>query len=106
MLPDENTQDYADEVDALNHVEQFLRATPEVESYTPTWTSGGCTAKASQLLANGWGFRLWDSDVSSNDTITAILNGQITETQLIGGKVVYGASGGMKSLTVQLQKQP
>lgn len=80
--------------------------TPEVESYNPAWTSGGCTAKASQLLATGWGFQLWDSDVSANDTITGVLVGQITEAQLLAGTVVYGASGGMLSLTVKLQKQP
>ncbi|WNG55040.1 hypothetical protein F0U59_09820 [Archangium gephyra] len=80
--------------------------TPEVESYTPAWTSGGCTAKASQLLAEPWVFQLWDIDFSSNDTITDSLALRITEEFLTAGGVTVNASGGMTSMTVQLQKQP
>ncbi|MCY1074755.1 hypothetical protein [Archangium lansingense] len=80
--------------------------TPEVESYTPAWTSGGCTARASQLLAEPWVFQVWDIDVSSNDTITGGLAFQLTEQHLSAGTVNLGASGGMTSLTLQLQKQP
>lgn len=81
-------------------------STPEVQGYTPSWTSGGCTATASQLLADKVLFQVWDSDVSSNDTITDVLAAKITEANLIAGKVTYVPSGGMKSLTVQFQKQP
>jgi hypothetical protein len=81
-------------------------ATPEVESYTPTWSTGGCTAKASQLLAEPWVFQLWDSDISVNDTITDTLGFRFTEAQLLTGSVTFSASGGMTSMTVQLQKQP
>lgn len=80
--------------------------TPEVESYTPTWTTGGCTARASQLLAEPWVFQLWDIDVSSNDTITGALAFRITEELLTAGTVTLSASGGMTSMTVRLQKQP
>jgi hypothetical protein len=81
-------------------------STSELESYSPTWSTGGCTARASQLLAEPWVFRLWDSDVSSNDTITDVLAFQFTEAHLTAGTLTLGASGGMTSLTVQLQKQP
>ncbi|XXF76953.1 hypothetical protein P2318_28445 [Myxococcaceae bacterium GXIMD 01537] len=81
-------------------------STPESESYTPSWTTGGCTAKASQLLAEPWLFRLWDSDLSSNDTITDVLSFRFTEEHFAAGTVTFNASGGMTSLTVQLQKQP
>jgi hypothetical protein len=81
-------------------------STAEVESYTPAWSSGGCTAKASQLLAEQWVFRLWDSDFSSNDTITDAFGFQFTEKHFTAGSVSFGAAGGMTSLTVQLQKQP
>ncbi|MFY0525572.1 hypothetical protein ACN28I_21330 [Archangium gephyra] len=80
--------------------------TPEVESYTPAWTSGGCTAKASQLLAEPWVFQLWDIDFSSDDTITDSLALRITEEFLTAGTVTLNPSGGMTSMTVQLQKQP
>ena len=81
-------------------------STPEVESYNPTWTTGGCTTKASQLLSNPWTFQLWDSDVSSDDTITSALVFQFTEQILTAGTVTFQASGGMTSMTVQLRKQP
>ncbi|QRN95694.1 hypothetical protein JRI60_42690 [Archangium violaceum] len=83
-----------------------VSSTSEMESYNPTWTTGGCTAKASQLLADPWVFQLWDSDVSSNDTITGTLGFRFTEQHLIAGTVTLGASGGMTSMTVQLKKQP
>ncbi|MET0405068.1 MAG: hypothetical protein ABW123_21810 [Cystobacter sp.] len=80
--------------------------TSEVESYNPTWTSGGCTAKASELLANRWLFQLWDSDISSDDTITNTLGFQFTEQILLAGTASFQASGGLTSLTVQLRKLP
>lgn len=80
--------------------------TPEVESYSPAWATGGCTAKASQLLAEPWVFQLWDIDISSHDTITGALAFRITEEYLTAGTVTLGASGGMTAMTVQLQKQP
>ncbi len=81
-------------------------STSEVESYNPTWSSGGCTAKAGQLMAEPWVFQLWDSDLTSDDTITGALGFRFTEEHLIAGKVTIGASGGMTAMTVQLQKQP
>lgn len=83
-----------------------VSSTSEMESYNPTWTTGGCTAKAGQLMAEQWVFQLWDSDVSSNDTITGPLGARFTEQNFTAGTVSFGASGGMTSLTVQLQKQP
>lgn len=83
-----------------------VASTPEVESYTPTWSTGGCTAKASQLLAEQWAFQVWDSDLSANDTITSGLSFKFTEASFTAGSVTFNASGGMTSLKVQLQKQP
>jgi hypothetical protein len=80
--------------------------TPEVESYSPAWTTGGCTARASQLMAEPWVFQLGDSDVSSNDTITEALGFRFTEAHFTSGTIPLGAAGGMTSLTVRLQKQP
>lgn len=80
--------------------------TAHVESYTPTWTTGGCTARAGQLMAEQWVFRLLDYDVTFNDTITDVFGARFTEQNFSAGTVTYGAAGGMTSLTVQLQKQP
>jgi hypothetical protein len=80
--------------------------TASVETYSPAWSTGGCTAKASQLLADKWLFQLWDEDFSSHDTITPVLGFQFTEADFKAGGVNFSASGGMTSMSVQLQKQP
>ncbi|RKH08927.1 hypothetical protein D7V97_18100 [Corallococcus sp. CA053C] len=80
--------------------------TPEVQSYTPAWTTGGCTATAGRLLAEPWRFRLWDSDLSSNDTITGVLLFQFKEEHFTAGTVILQPSGGMTSITLKVQKQP
>lgn len=80
--------------------------TPEVESYTPAWTSGGCTATAGRLLTEPWAFRVWDSDVSVNDTITGVLLYQFKEADLSAGRVTLQPSGGMMSITLGVRKQP
>jgi hypothetical protein len=80
-------------------------ATPEVQSYTPSWSSGGCVTKAKNLLAEPWVFRLWDIDLLSDDSITQSLQTQLSEQSFVAGSVSLGANGGMQSLTVQLQKQ-
>ncbi|NNB99160.1 hypothetical protein HJC10_34340 [Corallococcus exiguus] len=80
--------------------------TPEVESYTPAWTSGGCTGTAGRLLAEPWAFRVWDSDVSVNDTITGVLLYQFREEDFTAGRVTLQPSGGMTSITLTVRKQP
>ncbi|WP_426750495.1 hypothetical protein [Myxococcus sp. Y35] len=83
-----------------------VTTTEESESYTPVWRTGGCTARAGQLLAEPWVIQVWDSDVASDDTITDVLTARFTEQNFSAGTVTFGAAGGMTSLTVQLQKQP
>jgi hypothetical protein len=85
---------------------ETVTSTPEVQSYTPAWSTGGCTARAGQLLAGPWMFQVWDSDVSVNDTITDTLMYQFKGEDFTEGTLTFGSSGGMTSLTVQLQKQP
>lgn len=80
--------------------------TAAVESYTPTWSAGGCTARAADLLNRGFGFQLWDADLLSSEAVTAAL----TESALVQADfqteyVDYGASGGMLSLRIALQRQ-
>lgn len=81
-------------------------ATPSVESYTPTWSSGGCTAKASDLLGRGFSFQLWDEDVTFDDTITNALSfSSLTQAHFQAGEINFQPSGGMMSLRVALQRQ-
>ncbi len=79
--------------------------TPEVQSYNPTWTSGGCVTKAKHLLAEQWVMQVWDIDFADDDTITQPLGYQFTESDFVRGSVTFSASGGMESMALELQKQ-
>ena len=80
--------------------------TPSVESNSPTWTTGGCTAKAGDLLAQKFTVQLFDSDLVSNETITGVLTpDSLTEAQFVAGSITFGASGGMTSLVIDLEEQ-
>ena len=84
--------------------------TPTVnDSFTPTWTSGGCTAKASALLAEPIAFRLFDEDVSSDDFIGGV-QAQLTESALEqgGGTITCAApdcTSLVSSFTLKITKQ-
>jgi len=81
-------------------------ATPEAsDTYQASWTSGGCTAKAKDLLASGWTFQVFDIDLVSDDTITAQLNVTLGEAQFIQGGFSLPPTGGLTAMSVQLVKQ-
>lgn len=80
--------------------------TPTVESYAPTWTTGGCFATTQDLLNRGFGIQLWDEDVVSDDTITANLSVTgLVAAHFTTGYVDLNPSGGMLALRVALQPQ-
>ncbi|MFZ5469482.1 MAG: hypothetical protein ACOZIN_08600 [Myxococcota bacterium] len=83
----------------------FDSSTPEASSYNPTWNSGGCTAKASDLLTTGFQFQAFDIDAFSDDTVSSVLSYKPTEADFVSGSFTLQPSGGLQSLTVQLQKQ-
>jgi hypothetical protein len=79
---------------------------PEVSNtYQPRWTTGGCTAKAKDLLRAGWSFQVYDVDALVDDTITGSLVFTITERDFSSGGFSLSASGGMQSMSVSLTKQ-
>jgi hypothetical protein len=81
-------------------------ATPSVESYTPTWSTGGCFATAQDLLNRGFAVQLWDEDVLSDDTITADLTVTgLQQSHFTAGYADLQPSGGMITLRVALQLQ-
>lgn len=80
--------------------------TATVESNTPTWSSGGCTATASDLLNRGFGLQVWDEDALFDDTITASLSlTGLTQAHFQAGAVDLNPTGGLVSLRIALQKQ-
>ena len=52
------------------------------DTLAPVWTSGGCTARAGDLLAEGLSMRLTDVDVLSDDTILERTSITIIEDEL------------------------
>jgi hypothetical protein len=82
-------------------------ATPEAsDTYQPSWTSGGCTAKAKDLLASGWFFQVFDIDIESeSDTITDLLHVTLYEAAFIQGGFSLEPTGGLRAMRVQLVKQ-
>lgn len=86
-------------------------ATPVVtptanDTFTPTWTSGGCTAKASELIASGFAIALDDEDVSADDGISGKGTINVTEALLLAGSV-DGITNNttLTTMKVLLQKQ-
>jgi hypothetical protein len=81
-------------------------ATPEAsDTYAPAWSTGGCTAKAKELLSNGWGVQVIDVDVVTDDTITPALNVTLSEALFVQGGFSLQPTGGLTAMTVQLTKQ-
>ncbi len=81
-------------------------SSPQVdETYTPTWTTGGCIGSAADLLSAGFGFTATEVDLSADDVICSFKTIAITEAQLRAGRIDVPAMCGLKSLTVALKKQ-
>lgn len=84
----------------------FTHATPEVgNSYMPTWSTGGCTMKARDLIQTGFDFRVIDVDLASDDPITAVYVVRLTEANFVSGSYVNAAQDGVNSLTFALTRQ-
>lgn len=75
------------------------------DTWTPSWSSGGCTTKASFLLAQPFVFQPWDEDLTSDDPISDALQIQFTEANLSAGTVNATGLGGLQTITFQLTKQ-
>jgi hypothetical protein len=75
------------------------------DSYTPTWSSGGCIATAGDLLSGGFGFTAADVDVFSDDEICGFTTIAVTEAQLRAGRLDVPAMCGLVSMTVTLTRQ-
>ena len=80
--------------------------TPTAQNtYTPSWSSGGCITTASALLAGPWTFQPFDEDLASDDPISQPFTYRFEESDFVAGTVTLSAGGGLTSITVQLQRQ-
>lgn len=80
--------------------------TNEVESYTPSWSVGGCVARTDDLVENGVDFEIFDVDdgLDSDDGV-AETRASIRETDLQAGTVTVGRVSDLDSMVVVLRKQ-
>lgn len=82
-----------------------MSQTPEVQSLTPAWSTGGCVTTAAALFAQPWLFQVFDIDLVADDTITSGLQVQFDEADLTAGSTAISPVGGLQSLQVQFVRQ-
>lgn len=83
-----------------------LSSTPFVSgTFTPTWASGGCVVKASDLLSSGFKIGVYDDDISDDDVIASAGLIAVTESALLAGRI-DGINNGstLTTLSVVLQR--
>ena len=80
---------------------------PKVDNtFTPSWSGGGCTARAGQFLADGVAFDGLEIDSSSsNEVIAHFTVTPITEADLRAGTKTVGQTDGFNSVTFRFLKQ-
>lgn len=85
-----------------------------ITSYTPfrddvfmvTWSSGGCTMKAKDLMSVGFKIGVYDDDASSDDTIASPGTITVRESDLISGRITGITNNStLTTLTVELRRQ-
>ena len=75
------------------------------DDFNPTWSTGGCTATAAELLAEGFGFEAIENDGLSDDLMTAYTIVPLSEAELRAGTKTLGPAGGLDSMTLVFTKQ-
>jgi hypothetical protein len=81
---------------------EYIRATtPEVSSFTPSWTHDGCVTTASALLERPMHISMIDVDFLFNDEIGSISH-LLTQEELKAGRVTVRMPQDAASLTLRL----
>ncbi len=77
--------------------------TPTVtDSLTPTWTMGGCTMKAKELLALGFSVAVSDEDIAVHDEIASKSIVKVTEKDLLSGSIAISKGSTLIDLKIGL----
>jgi hypothetical protein len=76
-----------------------------MDSFSPTWSSGGCPMKAKDLFATGFGIQVWDEDVSVNDAISGYGKIMVVESDLMAGFKTISAGTTLVTMKVAFQPQ-
>lgn len=75
------------------------------DTYSPTWSSGGCVMKAKDLFVFGYGLAVWDEDISVNDVIAPKGTITVTENLLVQGYMTVTNNSTLVTMKVAFQKQ-
>lgn len=83
------------------------RTPTALDTFTPMWATGGCVAKAKDLIASGFALDAWDEDVSVNDSIAGKGTISVTESELLAGYIdgINNKPGPLLTLKVVLTAQ-
>lgn len=74
-------------------------------TYQPSWSVGGCSAKAKDLLRAGWTFQVFDIDAVSDDSITGSLRTTLSEADFVAGGFTLQPTGGLLTMSVTMRRQ-
>lgn len=79
--------------------------TPAVQdTLSPTWSTGGCIMKASDLLSSGFAFQVWDQDVLSDDPVCPRTTLSVNQSDFVGGEL-HPTAGALQAMIIKLVPQ-
>ncbi|QSQ26846.1 hypothetical protein JY651_18860 [Pyxidicoccus parkwayensis] len=85
--------------------QQLVTRTPEVSSYTPRWTTGGCTTTVGALLGQEIQIKFIDVDVAFDDEIISVRYA-LKEEELRAGGVSLAIPGYVNSVSLKFTRTP
>lgn len=104
--PDQSAPDVKVRVYCPRNASDVTSTTEVSESYSPTWSTGGCVMKASDILAGGFAYQVVDEDVlGAEDNITTKTNVTVVEADLTAGVSSAVASDQLTAIRISLQRQ-
>jgi hypothetical protein len=79
--------------------------TPTVkDSFSPMWTTGGCTVKGKDLLSLGFAVQVFDEDIAAPDAVGTKRTVVPTEAELLAGSVTVSGAP-LTTLRIELKQQ-
>jgi hypothetical protein len=76
-----------------------------MDSFTPTWSTGGCVMKAKDLLSLGYAIQVWDEDLSVNDAVCGKGTLAVKESDLSSGTMNLTALPNLIYLNIAFEIQ-
>lgn len=75
------------------------------DAFSATWSQGGCTMKARDLMSAGFSLNVVDRDADADDPITGVAKVTPTNLHLVVGSLYQPSVGKALSLTISFTRQ-